>query len=157
MSCFVLWCLWYISLQWIYLIYLPIFISAASLALGQSYDCPNASEVTLKNMGEMDHYQTTAKQDTPVACCYVLLWLNRFTRIIQKYMCNGYVAGTCAIRGFGDNGSTHCWPPGSLHTLAAGGHIEQRGCILYGLKFFALNIFWEECLQPSLCLMLQMW
>ena len=30
--------------------YLSIFFRIASLALGQSYDCPSASEATLKNM-----------------------------------------------------------------------------------------------------------
>ena len=28
----------------------------ASLALGQSYDCPSASEVTLKDMDEIDQF-----------------------------------------------------------------------------------------------------
>ena len=32
--------------------YLPIFFRVASLALGQSFDCPSASEVTLKNMSK---------------------------------------------------------------------------------------------------------
>ena len=31
---------------------LPIFFRITSLALGQSYDCPGASEVILKNMGK---------------------------------------------------------------------------------------------------------
>ena len=33
----------------------------ASLALGQSYDCPGASEVTLKDMSEISLYITTKK------------------------------------------------------------------------------------------------
>ena len=47
------------------------------------------------------------------------------------------------------------WPPGLLHTLGAAGQIYQRE-FLCGFKFFALNIFCEEYLQPSLCLMLQL-
>ena len=31
---------------------LPVSFWVASLALGQSYDCPSASEATLKDMGE---------------------------------------------------------------------------------------------------------
>ena len=34
----------------------------ASLELVQSYDCPSASEVILKNMGNTDKYRTTTKQ-----------------------------------------------------------------------------------------------
>ena len=44
------------SLFWIHMIYLPIFFSVTSLALGQSYDCPSASEVTLKDMGKINLY-----------------------------------------------------------------------------------------------------
>ena len=32
--------------------YLPIFFGVGSLTPGQSYDCPNASEATLKDMGK---------------------------------------------------------------------------------------------------------
>ena len=32
--------------------FLPISFGVASLALGQSYDCPSASEKTLKDMGK---------------------------------------------------------------------------------------------------------
>ena len=39
---------WYIDV-----IYLPISFRVASLSLGQSYDCPSASEVTLKDMGTL--------------------------------------------------------------------------------------------------------
>ena len=47
--------------QWIQVIYLSIFFRVASLALGQSYDCPSAIEVTLKNMGKINLYSTTTK------------------------------------------------------------------------------------------------
>ena len=36
-----------------YVIFVPIPFRVASLALGQSYDCPSASEVTLKGMGKL--------------------------------------------------------------------------------------------------------
>ena len=32
-----------------------------SLALGHSYDCPGASEITLKEMGEIDHCENATK------------------------------------------------------------------------------------------------
>ena len=38
--------------QWVNL---PIFFRVSSLALGKSYDWPSASEVTLKNMGKINH------------------------------------------------------------------------------------------------------
>ena len=49
-----------------------------------------------------------------------------------------------------DNDSTGFWPPGSLHTLGADGHILQGDRLLCGLNFFALNIFCGEYLQSSL-------
>ena len=39
-----------------------IFFRVTSLALGQSYDCPSASEVTLKNTGKNNKYQATTNQ-----------------------------------------------------------------------------------------------
>ena len=49
-NCFVI----VILLISINVIYLYIFYMVTSLALGQSYDCPSASEVTLKDMGKID-------------------------------------------------------------------------------------------------------
>ena len=40
-----------------------IFFRLASLALGQSYDCSSASEVTLKDMGKISWYPTTTKHN----------------------------------------------------------------------------------------------
>ena len=39
----------------------PISFMVASLALEQSYHCPRASEVTLKNVGKFDQYQSMIK------------------------------------------------------------------------------------------------
>ena len=43
---------------------LPIFFRVASLALGQSQDCPSASEVTLNNFGKINQ--------TQALCAYIL-------------------------------------------------------------------------------------
>ena len=48
----------YLQFIYIHVIWSPIFFRVASLALGQSYDCPSASEATLKDMGKTDLYQT---------------------------------------------------------------------------------------------------
>ena len=45
--------------QLVNVIHLPIFFKVASLALGQSYDWPRASEITLKDMGEIVCYHAT--------------------------------------------------------------------------------------------------
>ena len=37
-----------------FIAHLPISFKVASLLMGQSYDCPNASEATLKNMYKSD-------------------------------------------------------------------------------------------------------
>ena len=47
------------------IIYLCISLRVASLAEGQSYDCPSASEVTLKDMGETKWLLTTTKHNKP--------------------------------------------------------------------------------------------
>ena len=54
---------------WIYRPYFTISFRVTSLALGQSYDCPSASEVTLKDMGNIDHYQTTTKHTCIFLVC----------------------------------------------------------------------------------------
>ena len=46
-------CLWIV-------VVLPTFFRVTSLSLGQSYDCPSASEATLKDVGET-HYLTKKK------------------------------------------------------------------------------------------------
>ena len=49
---------------------LSVFFRVASLALGQSYDCPSASEVTLKKMGRIGQYLTTANITKHKWCAY---------------------------------------------------------------------------------------
>ena len=44
----------FMELRWICVIFLPMYFRVTSQALGQSYDCPSASEVTLKDMNEID-------------------------------------------------------------------------------------------------------
>ena len=43
------------------------FFKVTLLALGQSYDCPSASEVTLKDMGKIDHCPTK-HNEAPTLC-----------------------------------------------------------------------------------------
>ena len=56
-----------------------------------------------------------------------------------------------------DNYSTGFWPPGSLHTLGADGHIWQRDRLFMWIKNFCFEYICGECLQLSLHLMLQIW
>ena len=42
------------SSSWGHVIYVPMYFRVASLALGQSYDCPSASEATLKDMSKIN-------------------------------------------------------------------------------------------------------
>ena len=49
--------------QWICVIHVSISIRVASLALGPLYDCPVASETTLKDMGKNKLNQNTVKHD----------------------------------------------------------------------------------------------
>ena len=41
------------------MVYLPVSFRVTSMALGQSYDCPSASEVTLSDMDKINQYQPT--------------------------------------------------------------------------------------------------
>ena len=43
-----------------------------SMALGQSHDCPSASEVTLTYMGKIDYKQSTMKQNKTQTVCIIL-------------------------------------------------------------------------------------
>ena len=44
-------------------------VHVASLAQGQTYDCHHASDVNLKNMGEISHYLTATEQNkAPILC-----------------------------------------------------------------------------------------
>ena len=63
------------------MIHLPIFFRVASLALGQSYDCPSASEVTLKDMDKRkrcaSHQSTNVYIIIGMYCIYwcVRIWI----------------------------------------------------------------------------------
>ena len=57
MFCFVLFWSYQFHKFLIDVIVLPISFRIASLALGQWYDCPNASEVTLKDRGKTIRYE----------------------------------------------------------------------------------------------------
>ena len=51
---------------------LPISFRVASLALGQSYDCPSACEATLKDMGKIGMCQTTTKHYKAWTTCMIV-------------------------------------------------------------------------------------
>ena len=59
---------------------LPISSRVTSLALGQSYDCPSASDVTLEDMGKTDRYHTTT--DDP--CAYFTGYTVAGVRMVQS-------------------------------------------------------------------------
>ena len=45
------------------MVYIRQSLRVTSLAVGQSYDCPSASEVTLKDMGKIDRWQTIGETE----------------------------------------------------------------------------------------------
>ena len=54
---------------WSIYLYLPVFSRVVPLALGQSCDCPSASEITLKGMGKMDlHWIRTSHCKARIMC-----------------------------------------------------------------------------------------
>ena len=74
------------------MINLPICFKAVSLTPKQSYKCPSASEVTLKDMGKTHHCLTTTKSWMLyifcllyyIGCCYVL---SNNIDISKSYLC----------------------------------------------------------------------
>ena len=67
--------------QWVNLPYpsgrIPVFnlsisFRVTSLALGQSYDCPSASKVTLQDMHKINHYLTTTEHNKVRTMCIIL-------------------------------------------------------------------------------------
>ena len=70
-------------------IFLPISFRVTSLAQGQSNDCPCASEVTLKDIGKMNQYQTTTKYKS-----VPLRWT------AQSPCSTGVILGHCPAEGF---------------------------------------------------------
>ena len=71
---YMFYCGFIISSHWIWEIHLPIFFWVTSLVLGQSYDCPSTSEVTLKNMGYINHYLITTKYGVTKMDWLHILW-----------------------------------------------------------------------------------
>ena len=53
------------------MVYLSIFFRIASLALGQSYDCPSASEVTLKDMGKIVEHLSRIEHNKALTMCVI--------------------------------------------------------------------------------------
>ena len=72
-----------INHYWINMMYLPISFRVASLALGQSYDCPSASEATLKDMDEIDH-QVPQQNTRDLEPCANVLWWTLFINIYHE-------------------------------------------------------------------------
>ena len=84
---------------------LPKFFRDASLALGQSYDCPSASEVTLNDICEISHYQTATEHNKAWTVCIfrgmyctlyycdVLLWFPVLSRDVSKNNLHYFVGG----------------------------------------------------------------
>ena len=90
---------------------LLIFLKFTSPALGQSHDCPSAGEVSLKNMGKINHYLSTTKHGKTWAykvclylgkhcLCITRWWLDVIVvmleygvsyescKLIKSYLCN---------------------------------------------------------------------
>ena len=55
---------------WIHMIHVPVFTRVASLALGQSCDCPSASEITLKNIDKSTHPKAPLHMAKSYSCSY---------------------------------------------------------------------------------------
>ena len=63
----------FINYQRCHVMHLPISFRVASLALGQSCDCPSANEATLKHMGKADWHQTTTENNKTGIMWYICL------------------------------------------------------------------------------------
>ena len=111
--CFVLLCIsmyYYVvvDLQFlgIHMIHLPISFRVTSLPLGQSYDCPSASEVTLKDLSKIDRYQTPAKRKK----AWNMYIVNPFMKmpLISRFILNHQIISLYAIA---PANSSNAWRP----------------------------------------------
>ena len=100
-------CVYFDNSLWIHVIYLPIFFRVASLALGQSYDCPSASEGTLKDMGKTiwtkPQQHTTAHNKMLtiyIILTYCISQENKVTRVVW----------TICSQPLGSDDIFHCGP-----------------------------------------------
>ena len=87
--CHAWFCCHYVISSWrIVVVYLPISFRVTSLALGQSYDCPSISEVTLKNMGKIQHNKTWA----------ICVFLGMYCVFLAAFFPEGIVMGGLSIK-----------------------------------------------------------
>ena len=70
--------------------YFPIFFRVTSLALGQSCDCPNASEVTRKGMSSMGWKLTTAKHNDACTHIHIFSFIFRVICCFRNPQCPTY-------------------------------------------------------------------
>ena len=84
---------------WICGIHLPLYFRVALLALGQSYDCPSASEVTLKDSGKITCTKPKAKPNkAQINClhsswdvCIIIGMYYKYAIVIQKWPCRSLI------------------------------------------------------------------
>ena len=84
--------LWFVFVcdnSWqICVMHLPIFFRFASLALGQSYDCPSASEVTQKDMSKFLYYIVSYFF---IAYCVISYFIIYLPRLQDRWRCVVYI------------------------------------------------------------------
>ena len=110
-----------------------VFFRVSSLALGQSYDCPSASDVTLKNMSKF------------VFMWFIVLWLyNRFLWIDGSYLPVFFMVTSLVLE------QSYGCPRASEVTL------NNMGIIFWYLKLtkhqpyaYFLGVKWQKCLVPN--------
>ena len=90
-----------------FVLYIYIFFRVASLALGQSCDCPSASEVTLKNMGKTLQWRHNGRDSVSIHQphdCLLNHWFRRRSKKTSKLRVTGLCAGNSPVN------SPHKWP-----------------------------------------------
>ena len=126
---------------------LPISFRVASLALGQSYDCPSASEVTLKDM-KTDWQQTTPKHNKARILCIFLgkYCISNVSEVKIWQFCTGLSTYRLSIN--------HFWPDTAPKCLAfqitsgrilCGGHsiIQKTN------QISCTELQWNRCEETS--------
>ena len=74
----------YMRFTVIHMTYAPRSIRVASLALGQSYDCPSASEVSLQVVVQLNWHQTTIVHNQVWTMCIILGMYSQCTGLRVK-------------------------------------------------------------------------
>ena len=140
------------------LTYLPIFFRVSSLALGQSYDCPSASELTLMNMGKIrvtKHIKTWTGSTFPRMYCSIHgdRIASRVVKFHNQIFGLSIISGGKRLSKFDNHSAVKIWhfaqwccagefPKENLTEMITNWHLFLRLCLLCIILCMTFRYIW---------------